>query len=61
MTRHEIEAIQIGQTGLYPWNSKHPVIKLEPVRFSMKGHAFRYVHVQGDGATIGFIISEGAQ
>jgi hypothetical protein len=28
MTRHEIENVQIGQTGLYPWDKSLPVCRI---------------------------------
>jgi hypothetical protein len=63
MTRQDIEGIEIGQTGLYPWNKDLPVCEVHEVREVLvgprAGQVFRYVLVQAPGSQIGFIVSEG--
>lgn len=63
MTRQEIEGIELGQTGLYPWNKTLPVCALGPIREVIAGTkartVFRYVTVQAEGFEIGFIVAEG--
>ena len=61
----DIFTIQIGQTGLYPWDATLPVASLGEIQTVLagtnKGRRFRYVTVaRHDGsATIGFIVREG--
>lgn len=65
LTRQDIEGIEIGQTGLYPWNKEFAVCEIHELREVLTGpkagQAFRYVLVQAPGSKIGFIISEGDQ
>lgn len=64
-TRQDIEGIEIGQAGLYPWNKSLAVCEVHPVQEvkvgPRAGTVFRYVLVQAPGSTIGFIVSEGDQ
>jgi hypothetical protein len=61
MTRQEIENVQIGQTGLYPWDKSLPVCRIGELREILagpgKGEVFRYIEVERPTATIGFTIS----
>ncbi len=65
MTRHEIETVQIGQTGLYCWDKSLPVCWIGEMHTVLvgrdEGKAFRYIQVQSETAKIGFTISEGDQ
>jgi hypothetical protein len=65
MTRHEIENVQIGQTGLYPWDKSLPVCRIGQINTVLvgrdEGKTFRYIEVQSETAKIGFTISEGDQ
>lgn len=65
MTRREIEGIELGQTGLYPWDKSLAVCEVHPVQEVKIGHkagtVFRYVLVQAKGSQIGFIVGEGDQ
>jgi hypothetical protein len=64
MTRHDIETISVGQTGLYMWNRALPVVEVgevcEVLIGERKGKAFRYVLVASatSNATIGFTVRE---
>lgn len=59
-TRLEVETIQIGQTGLYPFGRDRPVVDMHEVQTSLDGKAFRWVEVASPtgNATIGFIVGE---
>lgn len=63
MTRQEIENVQIGQQGFYPWDKTLPVCRVgemhEVLAGPAKGKAFRYIEVQSETAKIGFTICEG--
>ena len=62
MTRQGLEALVIGQVGIYEWDKTLPICRLcEVSEVSMgprTGKAFRYIEVQGDNATIGFTVQE---
>lgn len=64
MTRNEIEAIAVGQAGLYEWDPSLKVVSASPVHEVLigrkKGKAYRTVHVESStgNATISFIVRE---
>ena len=66
LSRHEIENISIGQTGLYHWNKEYPVVEVGELRSVLfgpgSGDVFRYIQVgTPSGAKIGFTVSEERQ
>lgn len=63
MTKEQIEAIHIGQKGLYPWNKELRVCLVGDIIMATqgrrKGQFARYVTVQSTTARIGFLVEEG--